>query len=77
MWFWYFNAFDLYSGYMAEPNIMIGYIEMCFNIAEAINRGWATGNAEDWYKKGVSASLALLNKLSPPPYLISHRVFQF
>nr|WP_315820163.1 hypothetical protein [Paraflavitalea speifideiaquila] len=30
---------------------------MCFNIAEAINRGWVTGNAEDWYKKGIKASL--------------------
>jgi hypothetical protein len=31
---------------------------MCFNIAEAIHRGWATGNAEDWYKKGIQASIA-------------------
>jgi hypothetical protein len=31
---------------------------MCFNIAEAINRGWITGNAEDWYKKGIQSSLA-------------------
>jgi hypothetical protein len=40
-----------------EPNILIGYSEMCFNIAEAINRGWVTGNAEEWYLKGVTSSL--------------------
>lgn len=47
-----------YSSYAAEPGIIIGYAEMCFNIAEAINRGWITGNAEDWYKKGIATSLA-------------------
>ena len=46
-----------YSTYTAEPGIQIGYIEMCFNIAEAIHRGWITGNAEDWYKKGIMASI--------------------
>jgi hypothetical protein len=30
---------------------------MCFNISEAINRGWATGDAEAWYVKGIKASL--------------------
>ena len=47
-----------YSSYIGEPGIIIGYAEMCFNIAEAINRGWTTGSAEDWYKKGIKASLA-------------------
>ncbi len=27
------------------------------NIAEAINRGWITGDAEEWYKKGIQASI--------------------
>jgi hypothetical protein len=40
-----------------EPNIIIGYSEMCFNIAEAINRGWVSGNAEEWYLNGVLGSL--------------------
>lgn len=40
-----------------EPNILIGYSEMCFNIAEAINRGWIPGNAEEWYLNGVTSSL--------------------
>jgi hypothetical protein len=45
-----------YSSYFGEPTIQIGYSEMCFNIAEAINRGWITGNAEDYYTKGIKAS---------------------
>lgn len=47
-----------YSSYTAEPGILVGYPEMCFNIAEAINRGWIAGDAEDWYKKGINASIA-------------------
>lgn len=46
-----------YSSYSAEPGIIVGYAEMCFNVAEAINRGWVTGNAEDWYMKGIKTSL--------------------
>jgi hypothetical protein len=47
-----------YSGYTAEPGVQIGYAEMCFNIAEGINRGWYNaGNASDWYQKGITASM--------------------
>jgi len=49
-----------YSSYLGEPCIQIGYSEVCFNIAEAINRGWATGNAEDYYTKGIKASWTFL-----------------
>jgi hypothetical protein len=47
-----------YSTYAGEPVTQVGYQEMCFNIAEGLNRGWATGNAEDWYKKGILASMS-------------------
>ena len=47
-----------YSTFEGEPIVQVGYPEMCFNIAEGINRGWATGNAEEWYKKGINASMA-------------------
>lgn len=46
-----------YSNYSGEPGIIVGYSEMCFNIAEAINRGWISGNAETWYKNGIKSSL--------------------
>jgi hypothetical protein len=47
----FINRKRYYSTYTAENCTQIGYQEMCFNIAEAINRGWLTGNAEDWYTK--------------------------
>lgn len=47
-----------YSSYSAEPGIIIGFAEMCFNFAEAINRGWITGDAEEWYKNGIKASMS-------------------
>ena len=41
-----------------ESYIIIGFPEMNFNIAEAINRGWVTGtNAATYYLKGINASL--------------------
>ncbi|TWF44320.1 SusD-like starch-binding protein associating with outer membrane [Chitinophaga polysaccharea] len=46
-----------YSNYAAEPGVLLGFPELCFNMAEAINRGWISGNAETWYKKGIKASL--------------------
>lgn len=50
---YFLNTLDKYP----EPKIIIGYSEMCFNIAEGINRGWASGDDEDWYLKGINASL--------------------
>jgi hypothetical protein len=55
----WFNRKRYYTTYTAENCILVGYPEMCFNIAEAINRGWTTGNAEDWYTKGIKASHTL------------------
>jgi hypothetical protein len=40
-----------------EPGVQIGYAELCFTIAEGINRGWATGNAESYYRNGIIASM--------------------
>ncbi|MFT3704550.1 MAG: SusD/RagB family nutrient-binding outer membrane lipoprotein [Agriterribacter sp.] len=46
------------SGANAEPYIILGYPEMCFNIAEAAYRGWLTDeSAADWYNKGIDASM--------------------
>jgi hypothetical protein len=59
------NRKHYYDTYTGEPSIQIGYPEMLFNIAEAINRGWITsgtlGTAEDYYKAGIKASLAFYN----------------
>lgn len=56
----FINALRYYvdfAGSKAEAAIIIGYPEMCFNIAEGINRGWATGDAAAWYVKGIKASM--------------------
>jgi len=52
-------SFD-FAGSKAEPAIILGYPELCFNIAEGINRGWATGNAATWYNNGVTAAMSFL-----------------
>ncbi len=61
-----FNNYLRYYGTAAGPNvggttseayIVIGYPEMCFNIAEAANLGWITGGGSTWYSKGIQASM--------------------
>lgn len=41
---------------MAEGMVM-SYAEICFTIAEAIEKGWISGSAEDYYKLGILASM--------------------
>lgn len=55
--FSFINRKRYYSTFTGEPDVLIGYKELCFNIAEAINRGWITGDAESWYKKGITESM--------------------
>jgi len=59
------NRKHYYETYTAEPSVQIGFAEMCFNIAEGINRGWVNsgplGTAEDYYKAGIKASFASYN----------------
>jgi len=50
------NRHRYYDTYTGEPSVQIGYPEQCFNIAEAINRGWITGDAETYYKAGILAT---------------------
>ncbi|HEY1054252.1 MAG TPA: SusD/RagB family nutrient-binding outer membrane lipoprotein, partial [Emticicia sp.] len=51
------NRFRYYRTYTGENTFIVGYPEMCFNIAEGLHRSWATGDGEAWYKKGIQASL--------------------
>ncbi|GGB07438.1 SusD/RagB family nutrient-binding outer membrane lipoprotein [Puia dinghuensis] len=47
-----------YSNFTGDPNVLVGYKEMLFNIAEGVERGWAAGGtAETWYKKGIIESM--------------------
>ncbi|MEO7769177.1 MAG: SusD/RagB family nutrient-binding outer membrane lipoprotein, partial [Ferruginibacter sp.] len=78
-----------YEGYRGENTFIIGYPEMCLNIAEAINRGWVTGDAKSWYMKGVEAMFAFygindgantvsfLRTLAPGDYITYPVTFNF
>lgn len=55
--FSFINRKRYYSTFTGEPDVLIGYKELFFNMAEAINRGWITGDAEAWYKKGIVESM--------------------
>lgn len=50
------NRNRYYKNYTAENTFIVGYPELCFNMAEGIARGWASGSSEDWYKKGIQSS---------------------
>jgi hypothetical protein len=52
----FLNRKRYYSTFVGEPSIQVGYAELMFNIAEGINRGWATGNAEEFYIRGIQTS---------------------
>ncbi|WPU93355.1 SusD/RagB family nutrient-binding outer membrane lipoprotein [Mucilaginibacter sabulilitoris] len=52
----FLNRKHFYSTYTGEPSVQIGYAELMFNIAEGINLGWASGDAEAYYVKGIQAS---------------------
>lgn len=53
----YINRNRYYKNFTGEPDVLVGYKELCFNIAEGITRGWATGNAEAYYKTGIAESM--------------------
>lgn len=50
-----YNYNHFYSSYTAEPTLILSYAEVCFCIAEAINRGWVQGDASNWYTNGITA----------------------
>ena len=53
----FINRKRYFDTYVGEPDVLVGYKEMCFNIAEAANRGWITAaDAETWYKNGITES---------------------
>jgi hypothetical protein len=40
-----------------EPGVQLAYWELCFNVAEAINRNWISGDAKAYYENGIKASM--------------------
>ena len=54
----FINRKRYWSTFVGEPYVLVGYKELCLNIAEGITRGWASGNAENFYKKGMIFTIA-------------------
>jgi hypothetical protein len=48
-----------------EPRILLGYGEQSLIIAEAILRGWVSGDAQAYYENGVKAALAFVGTTDP------------
>ena len=54
----FINRKRYYSNFTGDPDVLVGYKEMLFNIAEGIERGWAPGVAETYYVNGITTSMA-------------------
>ncbi len=53
----FIGRYRYYSNFTGDPNVLVGYKEMLFNIAEGIERGWVGGTAENFYKLGITTSM--------------------
>ncbi len=53
----YQNRKRYYTSDVGELVDMVGYTELQFNLAEGISRGWAAGNAETYYNRGILTSM--------------------
>ncbi|NLR66590.1 SusD/RagB family nutrient-binding outer membrane lipoprotein [Chitinophaga varians] len=53
-----------YNDPVNEPSVVLGYPELQFVLAEAVVRGWISGDASDYYKKGIQASMEFC-KIAP------------
>jgi len=60
-----YNYYKTNDGSSCEPAIVMGYSELCFNVAEGINLGWAAGNDGQWYINGINASLSFYSATYP------------
>ena len=52
----------MYRFGFALPCIRLGYTDMNFILAEAVERGWITGSAKAYYDKGVRANFEFIRK---------------
>jgi hypothetical protein len=53
----FISRYRYYSNFTGEADVLVGYKEMLFNIAEAMERGWIAGNAATWYQTGIIESM--------------------
>ena len=55
-----------------DPMLLFTYSEQCFIIAEAIEEGWVSGNAKDYYENGVKSILSYYMTLPSAPASYTH-----
>jgi len=64
-----------YSQPVIEPYVMLGYWELMFLLAEAVEKEWIDGDAADYYAKGVRANFDYYTLLpSADSYLQQEKV---
>lgn len=51
-----------------QPTIQLGYAELNFVLAEACLRGWINGDANQYYHKGIEASMKFAATYTPVAY---------
>lgn len=68
----FFNYNRYYTSFVGpEPYVILGYSELCFNIAEGLNRGWSTAApASTYYTRGINASLSFYGLADGQVYTI-------
>ena len=60
---------DVYRlSYVGVPCIRLGYADMNFLLAEAVERGWITGSAKQYYEEGIRASFLFVRTTVPAEY---------
>lgn len=69
-----FSCFnERYINYPAgEPLIRLGYGEQNFILAEAVLRGWVSGDVSSYYKKGIESSFQFIQTYTPDDMVYHH-----
>ncbi|ASZ12230.1 SusD/RagB family nutrient-binding outer membrane lipoprotein [Chitinophaga pendula] len=62
---------------LAAPFLHMGYAEICLLLAEAISRGWITGNADSWYQQGIRTAMEQLEMYPGMPPIPQQQVNAF
>lgn len=57
-----------------EPFITLGYAEQNFILAEAALRGWISGSADLYYKKGIEGSMRFIAEYTDASYSHGHEI---
>lgn len=55
-----------------EPLMRISYAEQNFILAEAVLRGWISGNAQNYYNAGITAAMNFIVAYTPDDPLYNH-----